>query len=108
MERPFALICVTGTDVCLAAATLVYLYQLVLLLVLGFVLVELLCVVADPLARKIGGPRRLYVALPMLLVLALFAGLVALFVFPLADQAQELGEALPGYLERARRFLERA
>src|SRR5690349_8612940 len=99
-NRAFALICVTVTGVALAAAALVYLYNIVLLLVLAFVLVELLCIVADPLARKLGGPRGLYVGLTMLAVLAVFAGLVALFVFPLADQAHELAEAIPRYIER--------
>jgi predicted PurR-regulated permease PerM len=106
--RPFALACVTVTLVALAAAALVSLSKLILLLVLAFVLEELLSAAADLAHRKLGGPRGLYVGLTLLLVLGTFAGLIALFVFPVADQARKLGDALPGYMERLERMAERA
>ncbi|MEZ0228085.1 MAG: AI-2E family transporter, partial [Planctomycetota bacterium] len=98
--RPFAVVCAIVTAVALAAAALVYLFKLILLLVISCVLSVLFSTVGDALAAKLPGPRALYVILAFLVSLAAFAGLIALFVLPLIDQAEHLASEAPRLIER--------
>ncbi|HZU96408.1 MAG TPA: AI-2E family transporter, partial [Planctomycetota bacterium] len=104
--RAFAGVCAIVTAVALGTAALVYLFRLVLLVLLACVLAELFSTIADPLARRLPGPRGIYVAFALLLVLSAFAGLVTLLVVPLTDQAGLLADELPRLVARVERFVD--
>jgi predicted PurR-regulated permease PerM len=88
--------------------------RFVLLLFLGLVFSELFQAIADPLWRRFGGRRGLWLALAVLLVLGVIGGFLALALSVLAPQAAELVASLPGIVrslaergERVSQWLDR-
>lgn len=78
--------------------------KFVLLVVLGLVFAELFQAIADPLWRRFGGRRWVWLSLAVVLVLGVLAGMIALALYPLG-QASELLSSLP---KIARSLTERA
>lgn len=88
-----------------AAGAAVAIFRKPLLLVLlGLIFNELFQAIAEPLAKRFGGPRVLWVSVAVVLVLAAIACVVALFVYPFAEQLSNLANDLPGL---ARKVVER-
>lgn len=90
----------------LAGGLLAEFRQLVLLVLLGIVVNELFQAIADPLHRRLGGPRLLWVAVAVVLALGAVAGLVALTVYPFAEQLSNLAGNLPAIAQRVGSRLE--
>lgn len=106
--RSVAVVSAVATAVALAAATLVYLHRIVLWLILGLVLAELFARVSSGLARRLPGPRGLWIAAVLLGFLGLATGAVALVAVPLVEQGEELVDAIPRAVARVEGFLGRA
>ena len=104
--RTVALVSAVATLIAIGAATLVYLYRVVLWLVVGFVLISLFDSMASALERRLPGPRGLWVAVSLALVVGTAGGAIALASVPLVEQGGELLDGLPRLLARVDRFVE--
>src|SRR4051794_39109373 len=74
-------ISIAGTGVALAVFR-----KFVLLILLGLVFTEVFQAIADPLHRRFGGPRPLWIGVAVLVVLGSAVGLAAICIYPLQAQ----------------------
>jgi predicted PurR-regulated permease PerM len=114
LARRVVLATVIALSVAGAGVVLAVFRRFFILVLLGLVFTELFQAIADPLHRRLGGPRGLWIAVSVLIVLGAVAGIVALSLYPLEQQLSRLVSDLPGVAgklteraERLSRFLGR-